>query len=222
MTRAHRSGPLGAGLRPALPVPGSASDEVLRFDRADPAPIHDRCDRPVALRLRRGRPDPDADHADLRQAQGDRQGDPPADLPDRRQPRAVRGAAASLLARGRTFDVVTQVSVGHAWLNLRDSLESCGDRLVPRRAGRSDRSRSATPPSRSTRCCSRAYELLDAGMAPGSGRPLVRDAPRRRARRPARGRPLRRVRPRARGRRPLPLGSAARRRPVRPLPGSAA
>ena len=29
-----------------------------------------------------------------------------------------------LLARGRTFDVVTQVSVGHAWLNLRDSLES--------------------------------------------------------------------------------------------------
>jgi hypothetical protein len=28
------------------------------------------------------------------------------------------------LARGRTFDVVTQVSVGHAWLNLRDSLES--------------------------------------------------------------------------------------------------
>ena len=29
-----------------------------------------------------------------------------------------------LLARGRTFDVVTQVSVGHAWLNLRDSLEA--------------------------------------------------------------------------------------------------
>ena len=28
------------------------------------------------------------------------------------------------LARGRTFDVVTQVSVGHAWLTLRDSLES--------------------------------------------------------------------------------------------------
>src|SRR5688572_5586208 len=28
------------------------------------------------------------------------------------------------LARGRTFEVVTQVSVGHAWLNLRDSLES--------------------------------------------------------------------------------------------------
>ena len=28
------------------------------------------------------------------------------------------------LARGRTFDVVTQVSVGHAWLRLRDSLES--------------------------------------------------------------------------------------------------
>ena len=27
------------------------------------------------------------------------------------------------LARGRTFDVVTQVSVGHAWLRLRDDLE---------------------------------------------------------------------------------------------------
>ncbi len=28
------------------------------------------------------------------------------------------------LARGRTFDVVTQVAVVHAWLRLRDSLES--------------------------------------------------------------------------------------------------
>ena len=28
------------------------------------------------------------------------------------------------LARGRTFDVITQVVVGHAWLKLRDSLES--------------------------------------------------------------------------------------------------
>src|SRR4029077_5043320 len=27
------------------------------------------------------------------------------------------------LAHGRTFEVVTQVSVGHAWLRLRDSLE---------------------------------------------------------------------------------------------------
>jgi len=26
------------------------------------------------------------------------------------------------LARGRTFDVVTQVQVSHAWLRLRDSL----------------------------------------------------------------------------------------------------
>ena len=36
------------------------------------------------------------------------------------------------------------------------------------------------------------------------------------------GRPLRRVRPPARGRRALPLGAAARRRPVRALPGPAA
>src|SRR4029077_4539651 len=28
------------------------------------------------------------------------------------------------LAHGRTFEVVTQVSVGHAWLRMRDSLES--------------------------------------------------------------------------------------------------
>ncbi|HEY6013442.1 MAG TPA: DNA repair protein RecO, partial [Candidatus Limnocylindrales bacterium] len=28
------------------------------------------------------------------------------------------------MARGRTFDVVTQVSIGHAWLHLRDSLEA--------------------------------------------------------------------------------------------------
>ena len=28
------------------------------------------------------------------------------------------------LAHGRTFEIVTQVSVGHAWLRLRDSLES--------------------------------------------------------------------------------------------------
>ena len=41
------------------------------------------------------------------------------------------------LARGRTFDVVTQVSVGHAWLNLRDSLEGGRDGLVHRGAGRS-------------------------------------------------------------------------------------
>ena len=38
------------------------------------------------------------------------------------------------LARGRTFEVVTQVSVGHAWLNLRDSLGECRHRLVSRRA----------------------------------------------------------------------------------------
>ena len=44
-------------------------------------------------------------------------------------PEAMAGAIAAyragnvLLARGRTFEVVTQVSVGHAWLRLRDSLE---------------------------------------------------------------------------------------------------
>src|SRR4249919_3403008 len=57
------------------------------------------------------------------------------------------------LARGRTFDVVTQVSVGHAWLNLRDSLESAATAWY-----------AAEPLYLLLR---RAYELLDEGMAPG-------------------------------------------------------
>ena len=40
------------------------------------------------------------------------------------------------LARGRTFDVVTQVSVGHAWLQPSRFARIGGDRLVPRRARR--------------------------------------------------------------------------------------
>ena len=57
------------------------------------------------------------------------------------------------LARGRTFDVVTQVSVGHAWLQ---PARLARDRRPPRGTSPSwptGRSRSATPPSRSTRSC---------------------------------------------------------------------
>ena len=42
------------------------------------------------------------------------------------------------LARGRTFDVVTQVSVGHAWLQPARRPRERRDRLVPRRARRTD------------------------------------------------------------------------------------
>ena len=81
-----------------------------------------------------------------------------------------------LLARGRTFEVVTQVSVGHAWLNLRDSLESAATAwYLAELADRSLEERHAAEPLYAL--LRRAYELLDAGMAPGPRRPLVRDAP---------------------------------------------
>ena len=71
-----------------------------------------------------------------------------------------------LLARGRTFDVVTQVSVGHAWLNLRDSLESAATAwYLAELADRSLEERHAAEPVYSL--LKRGYELLDAGMEPG-------------------------------------------------------
>ena len=70
------------------------------------------------------------------------------------------------LARGRTFDVVTQVSVGHAWLHLRDDLESTATAwYIAELADRSLEERHAAEPLYSL--LRRAYELLDAGMAPG-------------------------------------------------------
>jgi len=70
------------------------------------------------------------------------------------------------LARGRTFDVVTQVSVGHAWLRLRDSLESAATAwYLAELADRSLEERHAAEPLYAL--LRRAYELLDAGMAPG-------------------------------------------------------
>jgi DNA repair protein RecO (recombination protein O) len=71
-----------------------------------------------------------------------------------------------VLARGRSLDVVTQVSVRHAWLALRDGLESTAtawyvgelsDRAVEERAG-------AHPVYGLLR---RACQLLDDRMAPG-------------------------------------------------------
>jgi len=70
------------------------------------------------------------------------------------------------LARGRTFEVVTQVSVGHAWLNLRDSLESAATAwYLAELADRSLEERHAAEPL--YLLLRHAYGLLDAGMAPG-------------------------------------------------------
>jgi DNA repair protein RecO (recombination protein O) len=71
-----------------------------------------------------------------------------------------------VLVHGRTFDVITQASVGEAWLRLRDRLESAAtawyigelaERAVEERAG-------AYPVYALLR---RAFQLLDDGMAPG-------------------------------------------------------
>jgi DNA repair protein RecO (recombination protein O) len=69
------------------------------------------------------------------------------------------------MARGRTFDVVTQVSVGHAWLRLRDSLESAATAwYIAELADRSLEERHGAQPLYAL--LRRAYELLDRGMAP--------------------------------------------------------
>ncbi len=70
------------------------------------------------------------------------------------------------LARGRTFDIVTEVRVGHAWLQLRDSLESAATAWYL--AEMADRSLEERHEARALYALlRRAYELLDAGMAPG-------------------------------------------------------
>ncbi len=70
------------------------------------------------------------------------------------------------LAHGRTFDVVTQVSVGHAWLRLRDSLEPAATAWYL--AELADRSLEERHPAEPLYLLlKRAYELLDAGMDPG-------------------------------------------------------
>ncbi len=70
------------------------------------------------------------------------------------------------LHRGRTFDVVTEVRVGHAWLHLRDTLESAATAwYLAELADRSLEERHASEPL--YLLLRRAYELLDAGMAPG-------------------------------------------------------
>jgi DNA repair protein RecO (recombination protein O) len=70
------------------------------------------------------------------------------------------------LARGRTFDVVTGVTVGRAFLRLRDSLESAATAwYLGELADRSLEERHAAEPI--YLLLRRAFELLEADMAPG-------------------------------------------------------
>ncbi len=70
------------------------------------------------------------------------------------------------LARGRTFDVVTQVEVLHPWLRLRDDLLSFG--TASYLAELADGTLEERHASDSVYLLlKRAYEILDAGMAPG-------------------------------------------------------
>jgi len=69
------------------------------------------------------------------------------------------------LAHGRTFDVVTQVSVIHPWLKLRDDLESFGTAsYLAELANGTLEERHASESV--YLLLKRAYEILDAGMAP--------------------------------------------------------
>jgi DNA repair protein RecO (recombination protein O) len=70
-----------------------------------------------------------------------------------------------VMARGRTFDVITQASVGEAWLRLRDRLESTATAwYLAELAERAVEERAAAYPVYVL--LRRAYQLLDDGMAP--------------------------------------------------------
>ncbi|HVA88104.1 MAG TPA: DNA repair protein RecO [Candidatus Saccharimonadales bacterium] len=70
------------------------------------------------------------------------------------------------LAHGRTFEIVTQVSVGHAWLRMRDSLESAATAWYLAELAERSIEENGVAQAQYT-LLHRAYELLDEGMAPG-------------------------------------------------------
>lgn len=71
-----------------------------------------------------------------------------------------------VLVRGRTFDVITQASVGEAWLALRDGLESAATAwYIGELAERAVEERAAAYPVYAL--LRRALQLLNDGMAPG-------------------------------------------------------
>ena len=70
-----------------------------------------------------------------------------------------------VLVRARTFDVITQASVGEAWLSLRERLESTATAwYLGELAERAVEERAAAYPVYAL--LHRAYQLLDDGMAP--------------------------------------------------------
>ena len=70
------------------------------------------------------------------------------------------------LAQGRTFEVVTQVSVVHPWLNLRDDLVSFGTASYMAELANGTLEERHAAESVYV-LLKRGYEILDAGMAPG-------------------------------------------------------
>lgn len=90
-----------------------------------------------------------------------------------RRPRSRLGGAVEpfaelqlVLVRARTFDVISQASVGHAWLSLRERLESTATAwYLAELAERAVEERAFAYPVYAL--LRRAYQLLDDGMAPG-------------------------------------------------------
>jgi DNA repair protein RecO (recombination protein O) len=89
-----------------------------------------------------------------------------------RRPRSRLGGAVEpfaelqlVLARARTFDVVTSASVAHAWLNLRERLESTATAwYLAELAEKAVEERAVAYPVYAL--LKRAYQLLDDGMSP--------------------------------------------------------
>jgi len=90
-----------------------------------------------------------------------------------RKPRSRLGGAVEpfaelhlVMARARTFDVITSASVGHAWLSLRERLESTATAwYLAELAERAVEERAFAYPVYAL--LRRAYQLLDDGMNPG-------------------------------------------------------
>jgi DNA repair protein RecO (recombination protein O) len=89
-----------------------------------------------------------------------------------RRPKSRLGGAVEpfaelhlVMARARTFDVITSASVGHAWLSLRDRLESTATAwYIAELAERAVEERAFAYPVYAL--LRRAYQLLDDGMSP--------------------------------------------------------
>ena len=167
-TRPHRRLPLlYASSRAAV---GCTARRWYRRLDAHPAPLHDRCHRPLALRPRRGGSRPDAHHAR------------PA-ASSRRSPRAIRRPTsrlggslepfAELTVGARPRPDVRRRDPGQRRARLAEPARLARDRRRPPGTSPSwptARSRSATPPSRCTRCCGAPTSCSTPGWRPGASR----------------------------------------------------